>query len=257
MKTSQLAAQLYTCRDLLQTPADIASTLKRVRAAGYTAVQVSGMGPIAEEELCRILDGEGLVCCATHEASATILEEPQRVVERLQKLGCTYTAYPFPSGVDLGSRAAVDAFIAGLDAAGAVLAAAGQVLCYHNHHQEFRKLDGRLILDLIYERTRPENLQGEPDTYWVQFGGGDPVAWCEKLSGRLPLLHLKDYMVDAANNVTMGEIGSGNLDWPGIVRAAEGAGCWWFIVEQDTCPGDPVESLEKSFRWLAGNICES
>jgi sugar phosphate isomerase/epimerase len=257
MKTTQLAAQLYTCRDLLQKPADIAATLQRVRAAGYPAGQVSGMGPIAEEELCRILDGEGLVCCATHEDSRTILEEPQRVVERLQKLGCTYTAYPFPSGVDFGSRAAVDAFIAGLDAAGAVLAAAGQVLCYHNHHHEFRKLDGRLILDLIYECTRPENLQGEPDTYWVQFGGGDPVAWCEKLSGRLPLLHLKDYMVDAANNVTMCEIGAGNLDWPGIVRAAEGAGCKWFIVEQDTCPGDPVESLAKSFRWLAENICES
>jgi sugar phosphate isomerase/epimerase len=69
-------------------------------------------------------------------------------------------------------------------------------------------------------------------------------------------LHLKDYMVDAANNVTMCEIGAGNLDWPGIVRAAEDAGCRWFIVEQDTCPGDPVDSLEQSFRWLAENICQ-
>lgn len=257
MKTTQLAAQLYTCRDLLRSPEDIAATLKRVRAAGYTAVQVSGMGPISEEELCRILDGEGLVCCATHEPSAMILEEPQRVVDRLRKLGCLYTAYPFPSGIDFGNRAAVDDFIAKLDAAGAVLAAAGQTLCYHNHHQEFRKLDGRLILDLIYEGTHPAHLQGEPDTYWVQFGGGDPVSWCSKLGGRLPLLHLKDYMVDASNNVTMCEIGAGNLDWRGIVPAAEAAGCRWFIVEQDTCPGDPVESLEKSFRWLAENICEN
>jgi hypothetical protein len=57
MKTTQLAAQLYTCRDLLQTPPDIAKTLRRVRAAGYTAVQVSAMGPIPGEELKRILDG--------------------------------------------------------------------------------------------------------------------------------------------------------------------------------------------------------
>ena len=60
MKVTQLAAQLFTCRDILKTPAEIAATLRRVRAVGYQAVQVSGMAPIAEDELLRILDGEGL-----------------------------------------------------------------------------------------------------------------------------------------------------------------------------------------------------
>jgi sugar phosphate isomerase/epimerase len=257
MKTAQLAAQLYTCRDLLQTPEDIAATLRRVRAAGYTAVQVSGMGPIAEDDLVRILADEGLECCATHEPSDVILNEPARVVDRLARLGCSFTAYPYPSGIDLADASAVQAWIARLDHAGSVLAAAGQTLCYHNHHHEFRRLGGRTILDLIYAGTKPTNLQGEPDTYWIQFGGGDPVAWCEKLAGRLPLLHLKDYMVDAQNNVTMCEIGAGNLDWPRIVAAAEKSGCHWFIVEQDTCPGDPVDSLALSYRHLAENICES
>jgi sugar phosphate isomerase/epimerase len=88
MKVTQLAAQLFTCRDILKTPAEIAATLRRVRAVGYQAVQVSGMGPIAEDELLRILDGEGLVCCATHEPGDKILNDPQAVVERLQKLRC-------------------------------------------------------------------------------------------------------------------------------------------------------------------------
>jgi len=88
--------------------------------------------------------------------------------------------------------AVVGRWISRLDQAGAVLAAAGQTLCYHNHHQEFRHLGGRVLLDLIFEGTKAVNLQGEPDTYWIQFGGGDPVVWCEKLAGRLPLLHLKD-----------------------------------------------------------------
>ena len=215
------------------------------------------MGPIAAEELRRILDGEGLECCATHEPSNDILDEPQQVVDRLAKLRCRYTAYPFPRDVDLADASTVNTWIARLDHAGSVLTAAGQTLCYHNHHQEFRQLGGRVILDLIYEGTKPANLQGEPDTYWVQFGGGDPVAWCEKLGGRLPLLHLKDYMVDAQNNVTMCEIGAGNLDWPRIVAAAEKSGCQWFIVEQDACPGDPVDSLTQSYRYLAENICES
>lgn len=256
MKTIQIAAQLYTCRDLLQTPADIAATLHRLREVGYTAVQVSGMGPISEEELVRILDGEGLQCCATHEPSHVILDEPQRVAERLAKLGCHYTAYPFPSGIDLSDEAAVDGLIAKLDAAGAVLAASGVTLCYHNHHQEFRRLGSRTILEKIYAETNPAHLQGEPDTYWIQYGGGDPVAWCEKLSGRLPLIHLKDFMIDAANNITMCEIGAGNLDWRRIVAAAEKSGCRWFIVEQDTCPGDAVDSLAESFRYLSSEICE-
>lgn len=256
MKTSQLAAQLFTCRGLLKTPAEIAKTLRRVRAAGYTAVQVSGMGPIAEEELVRILAGEGLACCATHEASDVILDTPGQVVERLAKLNCRYTAYPFPSGIDLSDEAALEDLIARLDAAGAVLAAAGKTLCYHNHHQEFRRIGGCTILEKIYEDTNPSHLQGELDTYWVQYGGGDPVAWCEKLGGRLPLLHLKDYMVKADNNVTMCEIGAGNLDFRRIIPAAEQAGCRWFIVEQDSCPGDPVESLAQSYRYLASEICE-
>lgn len=255
MKPSQIAAQLYTCRDVLKTPAEIALTLKRLRAAGYEAVQISGMGPIAEEELNKILDGEGLICCATHEPSQAILDEPQKVVERLQKLRCAYTAYPYPAGVDLSSEESVSDLIQKLDAAGAVLAAAGQTLCYHNHQHEFRKLGGRVILDLIYERTNPAHLQGEPDTFWIHYGGGDNVAWCGKLAGRLPLIHLKDYMITAENTHAFCEVGSGNLDFKKIITAAENAGCKWFIVEQDTTPGDPVESLAMSHRWLVENIC--
>jgi sugar phosphate isomerase/epimerase len=256
MKTSQLAAQLYTCRSLLATPREIAATLRRVRAAGYTAVQVSGMGPIDEEELVRILDGEGLVCCATHEPGRLILAEPEKVIARLQRLRCLYTAYPNSAGVDLGDPAAVDALVSGLDRAGAALAAAGLTLCYHNHAAEFRRSDGRVILEKIYAGTRPRNLQGEPDTYWIQYGGGDPVAWCEKLAGRLPLIHLKDYCVNTENQPAMCEIGAGTLDFPRIVAAAEASGCQWFIVEQDTCPGDPVDSLARSFDYLVTNICQ-
>jgi len=254
MKLSQVAAQLYTCRDLLTTPADIATTLRRIRAIGYTAVQVSGMGPIAEEELNSILDGEGLVCCATHEGSDTILDEPQKVIERLKKLRCTYTAYPYPAGVDFASRESIATLIRKLDAAGKALAEADITLCYHNHNHEFRKLDGKTVLDLIYEGTNPKYLQGEPDTYWVHYGGGENVEWCEKLAGRLPLIHLKDYMTDEENKNAFCEIGAGNLNFKKIIAAAEKSGCVWFIVEQDTCPGDPVDSLAQSFEYIKAHL---
>lgn len=255
MKTTQLAAQLYTCRDLLKTPADIATTLRRVRQAGYTAVQVSGLGPIADAELMSILDGEGLVCCATHESSQQLLAEPAKAIDHLRNLRCTITAYPYPADIDLTSEASVDGLIRSLDRSGAAFAAAGMTLCYHNHSHEFRKLGGRMILERIYAETAPAHLQGELDTYWVQHGGGDCVAWCEKLAGRMPVIHLKDYGINAKNEPQYCEIGAGNLDMHKIVAAAERAGCQWFIVEQDICPGDPVQSLAQSYRYLAEHVC--
>jgi sugar phosphate isomerase/epimerase len=254
MKLSQVAVQLYTCRDLLQTPADIASTLKKIRAIGYTAVQVSGMGPIAEEELVRILDGEGLTCCATHESGDVILKETQKVIDRLGKLKCRLTAYPYPAGVDMGSVESVDALIAGLEAAGAKMAAADLTLCYHNHNHEFRKLEGRTIYERIFAKTHPRYLQAEPDTFWIHYGGGDCVEWCERLSGRLPIIHLKDYMTNAENKHQFCEIGAGNLNFKKIIAAAEKAGCQWFVVEQDTCPGNPLDSLAQSFRYIQQHL---
>lgn len=254
MKIEQVAAQLYTVRDSLKTPADIAASLKKVRAIGYRAVQVSGMGPIDEAELARILDGEGLVCCGTHEPTMKILDNPEAVVERLNKLGCRTTAVPAPAGIPLTTLEEVKSYASRINSAGLVLRDAGKILCYHNHHYEFKRVEGRLILDLIYSQTDPKNLAGEIDTYWVQYGGGDPVSWCKKLAGRLPLLHLKDYAIDAENKAAFAEIGAGNLDWPAIIEAAEGAGCEWFIVEQDTCPADPFDSLAQSLRYIQENL---
>jgi sugar phosphate isomerase/epimerase len=252
MKIEQVAAQLYTIRDHAKTPADIASAMRRIRAIGYGAVQVSGLGPIDDRELAGILKGEGLVCCATHEGN--ILEAPQAVAERLDRLDCKYTAYPYPK-VRLDSLADVKALAAALNRSGSVLRKAGKVLAYHNHHVEFRRFEGHLMLEVLYAETDARNLQGEIDTYWVQYGGGDPAAWCARLRNRLPLLHMKDYSITLPREPMTTEVGLGNLDWKAIVAAAEASGCEWFIVEQDTCPGDPFESLKVSFEFIRDRLC--
>ncbi len=257
MKIAQVAAQLFTVRERIKTPADIAASMKKVREMGYEAVQVSGMGPIEEAELMKILDGEGLVCCATHESSQKILEKPQAIVERLGKLRCAYTAVPHPGSVPLDTVDDVKRFADSMDRAGAVLAKAGMVLTYHNHHLEFRRVGGKTILEHIYAMTDPRNLQGEIDTHWVQAGGGEPTAWCAKLAGRLPLLHMKDYGLAADNSRVFKEIGHGNLHWDTIVAASEKSGCRWFIVEQDGnwSNNDPFESLKLSFEYIKANLC--
>jgi sugar phosphate isomerase/epimerase len=228
--------------------------MKKVRAMGYHAVQASAMGPIPEAELVEILQGEGLTCCATHEPGQMILDEPERITERLQKLNCRFTAYPYPAGVDMSDEAQVRELARKLDKAGATLKKAGQVLTYHNHAIEWLRLGNRLAIEIIYDETNSENVQGELDTYWVQYGGGDPADWCRRLRGRLPLLHLKDYAFTKENQPVMAEIGNGNLNFREIVQAAEASGCEWFIVEQDVCPGDPFDSLKMSFDYIASNL---
>ena len=257
MNIKQVAVQLYTVREFLKTPADIAASLQKIRAIGYEAVQVSGMGPIPAAELMRMLRGEGLTCCATHENGTEILDAPHSIVERLHELDCRITAYPFPAGIDLTTLAAVEAFANKLNAAGKVLHDAGQVLCYHNHHMELRRIGGRSVLEIIYAATDPRCLQGEPDTYWLQYGGGDPAQWCIRLAGRLPILHIKDYAINAQNQPVFSEIGNGNLNWSRIIAAADAAGCQWYAVEQDTCPGDPFASLRQSFDYIRTNLCQA
>jgi sugar phosphate isomerase/epimerase len=161
-----------------------------------------------------------------------------------------HTAYPYPAGVDFADPASVKAMVADLDTAGAVLRENGCVLSYHNHAIEFIRLGNEVLMDYIVRATSPENLKLELDTYWVQFGGADPVEWCKKAAGRLPVLHCKDYGFGTNNQPFFAEIGYGNLDFPAIVAAADAGGCEWFVVEQDTCPGDPFVSLEKSYRTM-------
>jgi sugar phosphate isomerase/epimerase len=143
----------------------------------------------------------------------------------LQKLRCKITAYPFPAGIDFSSEESISGLIEGLNRSGKVLAEAGQILCYHNHNSEFRKLNGQIILDRIYEQTNPRYLQGEPDTFWVHYGGGSNIDYCEKLKDRMPIMHLKDYCMNEESYFAVCEIGAGNLNFKKIIAAADAAGC--------------------------------
>lgn len=254
MKLSQIASQLYTLSDFCKTAPEVAATAQKVRAIGYEAVQISGVGPIPEAELVKIFQGEGLTICATHEPSDQVLNEPERVIERLHKLGCKLTAYPYPKDIDFASKAHIEALISKLDAAGANLRAAGLALGYHNHGIEFVKHESKPVLEHISDRTDPANLVAELDTYWIHYGDGDVVEWTQRVAGRQPFIHLKDYGFTPANTHQFCEIGAGTLPFDRIIAGAERGGCQWFIVEQDRCPGDPFDSIRQSFDHINSNL---
>ena len=198
------------------------------------------------------LEGEGLFCCASHDGGDDLFNKTDALIEKLHAVKCPYVAYPWPH-TRPGTEEEWVALAKRLDAVGAKLREAGITLCYHNHNIEFTKYNGRTALDIIYSASCADNLQGEPDTHWVQLGGANTVTWCRKLSGRLPLLHMKDtaYIGDKP---MMTEIGNGNLEWKEIVKAADEAGCKWYIVEQDVCPASPFDSLKQSYEYIKSEL---
>ena len=88
---SQIAVTLYNLRDYCQTESDLDRTLDKVCAIGYQAVQVSGT-PLAADVIRKQLDKHNLFCCATHENLQTISGDVAPLIDRLQTLGCDFTA---------------------------------------------------------------------------------------------------------------------------------------------------------------------
>jgi sugar phosphate isomerase/epimerase len=80
------------------------------------------------------------------------------------------------------------------------------------------------------------------------------VAWVQSVKGRTPFIHLKDYKVNPQGDINFCEIGAGTLPFKRIIAEAEAGGCEWFIVEQDSCPGDPFVSIKQSFDYIKANL---
>lgn len=236
----KVAAQLYTVRDHLKTPADIGRALARIRQIGYQAVQLSGLGPIDPAELKRILDGEGLVVSATHVSWQELQGSTEPIIERQKIWECEDLAI---ASMPKEYRTAEGFAQFGREAAEKAreLAQSGLRLSYHNHSFEFQQVGGQAGLAVLFDAAGGD-LAAEIDTYWVQHGGADPAAWIRRFRGRLPVVHLKD-MVILNDAQTMAEVGEGNMNWPAILSALKEAGTRWYMVEQDICQRDPFESL--------------
>jgi sugar phosphate isomerase/epimerase len=245
-----VGVNLHSLRDHCRTEADLDRSLGLVKAMGIPSVQVSGIGPIEPRTIRSLLDRHGLAACAAHEGFECLARSPEEVRAKLEALGCAFTALGYP-GDEMFEAGRWEELRAVLEKAGRFLASKGLKLGYHNHFQEFQDQGGRRLLDWLFESTSADYLLAEPDTAWIQLGGGSPEAWVRRLAGRIGALHLKDYTW-APDRVRLCEVGRGNLDWPGIFSACRDTAVPILIIEQD----DPVAergifaSIEISYRAI-------
>ena len=158
MAASQLAAQLYTVRDFTNTPAEIATTMKKVKQLGYNAVQCSALGAIDPPELKRITDGEGLTICATHTDYDRMRDEPQAVIDEHNLWGCKHAAigglpqeYQNAEGYARFAKEASEV--------AKRLAEGGLIFSYHNHSFELEKFNGPYRIGNLVRGQRSKIFQ--------------------------------------------------------------------------------------------------
>ncbi|WP_338045972.1 sugar phosphate isomerase/epimerase [Paenibacillus sacheonensis] len=246
-----MAAQLYTLRDYLKTPEDMAATLKRVKEIGYNAVQVSGIGPIGHRELKALTDREGLEICATHVGYADLTTRIDEIIEQHHNWECRYVGIGGLPESYRGSAEGYAAFASEASEIGKRLQDAGLTFIYHNHDFEFAKFAGRTGMEILLEQSDPEAFHFELDVYWAQAGGADPIDWIRRFKGRMEVVHLKDMVVTSAREQRYAEIGEGNMNFAGILAACREIGVEWGAVEQDSCyDRNPFDSLAISLAQL-------
>ena len=248
MSKTMIAAQMYTVRDFTNTPADIAESVRKVKAIGYDAMQVSAFGAISPAELKRIADDNGVEICATHTGFDRMRDDAQAVIDEHLLWGCNYPAIgSLPASYREEGEAGYVRFAKDASEVGRKLADAALTFAYHNHNFEFQKFGNRTALEIILRESDPKAVQLEIDVYWVQAGGGDPAEWIRKAKSRIDLVHVKDMAIEG-RETRFAEVGEGNLNWPAIFEAGREAGTRWYIVEQDRCyDRDPFDSLKISY----------
>ena len=242
----RIGAQLYTVRSSTQTLDDFSETLKKVADIGYKTVQVSGTCPFEAEWLKSELDKNGLECVVTHTPPARLLGETEKVAEEHKVFGCKYVGIGW-NAFKLDDGDTPERFIENYLPVAQKFRDSGLGFMYHNHDQEFQKVGGRLIIDILAEAVSAEEMGFIIDTFWVQAAGADPAAWIKKFRGRAPCIHLKDY----AYGRKFAVVGEGNMNFDAIFKAAEDSGVEYMLVEQDDCYGeDPFECLKRSYQYL-------
>jgi sugar phosphate isomerase/epimerase len=240
----KLALQLYTVRESLG--ADFVGTLKQIAAIGYKGIEGAGnLGDMPARDLAKILDDLGLKMISGHVSLEAIRNGLDREIDAYAALGARYLGLAWMAAGERRDAAAYRALAGELETIARKCAPAGLTFFHHNHDFEFEQYGGQYGLDILLGASDPALVKSELDVYWAAHAGVDPSAYLRRLSGRAPLVHLKDMSMDAARTFEI--VGEGSIDFAPIMAASDETGVDWHVVEQDRCPKGELHSARASF----------
>ncbi|MDO4338789.1 MAG: sugar phosphate isomerase/epimerase [Eubacteriales bacterium] len=272
-KKLPVGIQVYGLRDLLEnTPENFKDVMLKVKAMGYDGVELAGLYGLQPEYIKEVLDEAGLVPVSAHVAFAEMMENLDQIIQDYSAIGVKYLVMPYmaeeyrpvnPEGFEK--------FLPLLNEVGKKIHDAGMTFLYHNHDFEFVKLpDGRWGYDAMFEAIPHDHLMSELDTCWCDVATGQAAEFVRKYTGRIPVVHLKDYikkgevknmykLIGIDTDEEEGDtgyfgfrpVGFGQMVWEEILDASVEAGAEWVIVEQDEhYETDPLECAGRSREYL-------
>ena len=278
----KVGIQLYSVRE--EMAKDPFETIRRVAEIGYKNLEVAnsradqdpGVGfDVPADKLLEILGGFGAQVVSSHIRPIDETTLPA-IIEYHHKIGNKYIGQSvdfFPDYDTLLKRCEY------YNQVGKTLAPYGMKFLYHNHYQEFQKLQDKYVLYQIMENTDPAYVGFELDTFWAMRGGADPVEVMKRLGARLKLVHQKDFSKTSTSPVnlwtvkdpetlitreTFGEgmdpkdfceIGTGIMDIQTIIDTANALGAEYIVLEQDHTQLTQMESVRismDSFKKFSG-----
>lgn len=278
----KVGIQLYSVRE--EMAKDPFETIRKVAEIGYKNLEVAnsradqdpGVGfDVPADKLLEILGGFGAQVVSSHIRPIDETTLPA-IIEYHHKIGNKYIGQSvdfFPDYDTLLKRCEY------YNQVGKTLAPYGMKFLYHNHYQEFQKLQDKYVLYHIMENTDPAYVDFELDTFWAMRGGADPVEVMKRLGARLKLVHQKDFSKTSTSPVnlwtvkdpetlitreTFGEgmdpkdfceIGTGIMDIQTIIDTANALGAEYIVLEQDHTQLTQMESVRismDSFKKFSG-----
>lgn len=251
-----IGVQLFSVRE--ECARSLPATLEAIAKMGYQGVEFAGYYNYSAAELRKMLDAAGLQCCGTHIGLETLLGDAlESTVEFNRTLGNRFLIVPWIDEVKRANKAACTETAKVFNEIADKLEPFGMKTGYHNHHAEFKPVDGETPWDSLFLAAKPSVVM-QLDTGNALAGGADLIAILKKFPGRATTIHLKPYSVKAAQAGGMEAgfkpiIGEDDVPWQEIFGLIEGAGgTEWYIVEYESDAFPPLEAVERCLKVLRG-----
>jgi len=246
--------QLYSLRE--QFKKDVPGTLGEVKTLGFKYAELAGTYNLPPEKFREELHARGIEPIAGHFPYEKFRDDVESIATEAKALGLKYAgcAWIQHSG-DFDEKTCREA-IAVFNRAGEALAKQGLKFFYHTHGYEFQPHGQGTLFDLLMTETNPKFVNYEMDIFWIVHPGQDAVKLLEKYPKRWELMHVKDMRKGTPTGLLTGHtevtndvaIGTGQIDIPGILRAAKKVGVKWYFIEDESPTSE--QQLPQSLKYL-------
>ena len=233
-----LGCQLYPVRKMLAQ--DIDGTFKELSAAGFKMVELcsppgyekAGFAPLIglkPAEVKEKFEAAGLGCISCHYGFKELKDNLDDRIEFAKGLGLTQMIVS-TFGLKPDATMADWARAAGeMNPIAEKIKKAGMQAGFHNHHFEFKEIDGVLVYDKLMSELDAKLVKMQFQVSVIS-AGYEAATFLTKYPGRFISLHLADW--SSADKKTVA-IGKGVVDWKKLFTAAKKGGVKNYFVEMD------------------------